>query len=598
MSSAYSVEYSDDDLGDLFSKLAGLDRVETLVELSRAVDPLLASIGRYAKADRAYIFSWADDDHTMLTNTYEWCAEGIEPQIGNLQHISASDLPYWMGRFAHDQAIVIPDLKAARPVMPSEYEILAPQAIDSLIAFPIFVGKALGGFMGVDNPSEASRDALAANLLLAVSGHLGSLYENLRIRRALEEHQRRLEAAVDEARRANFAKTDFLRRMSHDVRTPINGIRGMIEIANHYPDDLARQQECRDKIWKASGYLLSLVSNILDISKLESGDIVLEHKPFSLIDVLNELNVVCEMRAAEKAVSYLYDTEPGSPSVAHWNLIGSPTHLKQVLMNIGANAVKYTPPHGSIRVGVEELGFDGERATYRFTCSDTGIGMSPDFQSHVYEPFRQEQRQDLRNNVGGSGLGLAIAKGLVDQMGGTIGLSSDEGVGTTFTIEIPFEVDLGAADEPAETGVPTRPKELPGSAKGELRPDMSVLLVEDNDLNMEIARFFFEQNGVCVTEAYDGQEALETFEKSAPGDFDAIFMDVMMPVMDGLAATRAIRGLDRPDAQTIPIYAMTANAFTDDVRRSLDAGMNGHIVKPLEERKLINALRRCKARKA
>ena len=200
--------------------------------------------------------------------------------------------------------------------------------------------------------------------------------------------------------------------------------------------------------------------------------------------------------------------------------------------------------------------------------------------------------------MGGSGLGLAIAKELVDQMGGTIGLSSTEGVGTTFTIEIPFEVDLGAAGESPETGTPMRSEELTESAEGELCPDMSVLLVEDNDLNMEIARFFFEQNGVCVTEACDGQEALETFEKSAPGDFDAIFMDVMMPVMDGLTATRAIRGLDRPDAQTIPIYAMTANAFTDDVRRSLDAGMNGHIVKPLEEQKLIDALRRCKVRKA
>lgn len=598
MGSTYSVEYSDDDLGDLFSKLAGLDRVESLPELRCAIDPLLASIGRYTKADRAYIFSWADDSHTMLTNTYEWCAEGIKPQIDNLQHISASDLPYWMDRFMHDQAIVISDLKAARLVMPSEYEILAPQAISSLVAFPIFVGKSLGGFVGVDNLSEASSDALAANLLLAVGGHLGSLYENLRARKALEEHQRRLEAAVDEARRANFAKTDFLRRMSHDVRTPINGIRGMIEIANHYPDDLERQQECRDKIWKASGYLLSLVSNILDISKLESGDIVLEHKSFSLLDVLNELNAVCKMRASEKAISYVHGNGDGVPRVAHWDLIGSPTHLKQVLMNIGANAVKYTPPHGIVRVGVEELGFDGKRATYRFTCSDTGIGMSPEFQSHVYEPFQQEKRQDLRNNVGGSGLGLAIAKELVDQMGGTINLSSNEGVGTTFTIEIPFEVDLGAAGEPADIGAPTRPEELPESTEDGLYPDMSVLLVEDNDLNMEIARFFFEENGVCVTEAYDGQEALETFEKSAPGDFDAIFMDVMMPVMDGIAATRAIRGLARPDAQAIPIYAMTANAFTDDVRRSLDAGMNGHIVKPLEEQKLIDALRRCKARKA
>ena len=582
MSDVYSVEYSNDTLGDLLSKLARLDRAQNLDEFRGLIPPLLASVGRYTNADRAYVFTWADASRADFVNSFEWCAEGVAPQIGNLQKVPASLLPYWLKSFARDEAIVIPDLEAARETMPAEYEILATQSIRSLIAFPIFTGTELDGFVGVDNPSEASRETLAANILLAVGGHLGSLNENLRARQELE-------SLAEEARRANFAKTDFLRRMSHDIRTPLNGIRGMIEIANRCPDDPDRQQECRDKIWNASSYLLSLVSNVLDMSKLESGTITLERRPFSLRALLDELNSVAAMQAQEKGVNYLVDTAADAKAVTHWNLVGSPIHLKQILMNIGLNAVKYTPAGGFVQVRAEEREFDGTVAMYRFTCTDTGIGMGKEFQPRAFEPYTQEQRSDLRNNAGGSGLGLAIVKALVDRMGGAVSLESAEGAGTTFTIDLAFEVDLaqrsaGLRGAPALSPLAARARET-GDAAGK-----SVLLVEDNELNMEIARFFFEHNGVKVEGVGNGRRAVEAFEASAPGDYDAIFMDVMMPVMDGLAATRAIRALPRPDAATIPIFAMTANAFTDDVRRSLEAGMNGHIVKPLEERKLMDAL--------
>ena len=395
----------------------------------------------------------------------------------------------------------------------------------------------------------------------------------------LEEQKMALERALEEAQRASLSKTDFLRRMSHDIRTPINGIRGMIEIAEHFTDDLQKQKECRDKVWEASGYLLSLVNNVLDMNKLESGAVVLTEMPFDLPQLLNEVNTVAEMQATEHGLYYDVDME--KQQIAHPYLIGSAPHLKQVLMNLASNAVKYNKENGRVTVWCRELSCDGKTAEFRFACKDTGIGMSKEFQKRAFEPFTQEGRDNARTHYDGTGLGLSIVQALVRQMGGRITFESEEGVGTSFLVTLPFQIDPNPQPKPKESV--NEPIDLDG---------VRVLLAEDNDLNMEIATFFIEQHGAKVTTARNGREAVELFANAPQGTFDLILMDIMMPVMNGYEATETIRGMAREDAKTIPIIAMSANAFQDDIQKSRSVGMNDHLPKPLSTEKLLSAIAR------
>lgn len=397
------------------------------------------------------------------------------------------------------------------------------------------------------------------------------------------EAQRKLEKTAEDARRANAAKTDFLRRMSHDIRTPINGIQGMVEISRHYVSDEVKQEECRQKILDASGFLLDLVNNVLDMNKLESGEIRLESVPFDLEKLLRETNSVIEIQASERGVA-LHDH---GIHADHTHFIGSPLHLRQVLQNIESNAVKYTPEGGSVTVGCNETAAENGIATLEFFCTDTGIGMSEEFQKHAFEPFAQENAT-ARTAYLGTGLGLVITKELVEQMGGTIGFRSRQGKGTTFVIQLPLRIDTAAVSKAAAE----EQQAASGSVQG-----MNVLLAEDNDLNMEIAQFLLESEGAKVTQAWNGREAVELFAASEPGTYDVILMDVMMPVMGGLEATRIIRGMKRPDAASVPIFAMTANAFQDDIQRSRAAGMNEHLTKPLDSRALLAMIARYCGRK-
>lgn len=395
----------------------------------------------------------------------------------------------------------------------------------------------------------------------------------------LEEQKMALERALEEAQRASLSKTDFLRRMSHDIRTPINGIRGMIEIAEHFTDDLQKQKECRDKVWEASGYLLSLVNNVLDMNKLESGAVVLTEMPFDLPQLLNEVNTVAEMQATEHGLCYDVDME--KQQIAHPYLIGSAPHLKQVLMNLASNAVKYNKENGRVTVWCRELSCDGKTAEFRFACKDTGIGMSKEFQKRAFEPFTQEGRDNARTHYDGTGLGLSIVQALVRQMGGRITFESEEGIGTSFLVTLPFQIDPNPQPKPKESV--SEPIDLDG---------VRVLLAEDNDLNMEIATFFIEQHGAKVATARNGREAVELFANAPQGTFDLILMDIMMPVMNGYEATEIIRGMAREDAKTIPIIAMSANAFQDDIQKSRSVGMNDHLPKPLSTEKLLSAIAR------
>ena len=386
-------------------------------------------------------------------------------------------------------------------------------------------------------------------------------------------YEKKLMAAVEDADRANAAKTDFLRRMSHDIRTPINGIRGLIDIANSFPDDLEKQKECRDKVYAASGYLLELVNNILDMNKLESGEVRFLSVPFEMNTLFHEIDPVLQSQASENGVQLKTQS-----IVEPLYLIGSPVHIKQILINIASNALKYTPSGGTVSVQMQATKQDADMMSITFCCADTGIGMSEQFLSHAFEPFTQENRS-ARTSYSGTGLGLSIVKKLVDQMGGSIQLSSKLGKGTIVTIRIPFQIDhSNHADSETDSSI---------SLQGR-----HILLVEDNDLNLEIAQFMLENEGMIVSTARNGQEAVDAFVSSTSGTYDVILMDIMMPTMGGLEATRMIRASVHPDAKTVPIFAMTANAFTDDIARSKKAGMNEHLTKPLNAKNVIQMIRK------
>ena len=390
-----------------------------------------------------------------------------------------------------------------------------------------------------------------------------------------EKYKAELLRAAKKAEAANEAKTEFLQRMSHDIRTPINGICGMIDVADHYAEDMKKQTECRAKIKEASHLLLELINEVLDMSKLESDEVILEEIPFNLNSISEEILGVIEQMATEQNIRILWEEK----EVTHWNLIGSPVHVKRILMNILSNAVKYNKENGYVYISCREIPSEQTAmTTLEFVCRDTGIGMTEAFQKRIFEPFAQEHAGS-RTKFAGTGLGMPITKKLVEKMGGTISFESKEGIGTTFLIRIPFRIDTDRkdrteAEEKTETSI----------------QGLHVLLTEDNELNMEIAEFVLQNEGTVVTKAWNGQEAVDIFRKSSPGEFDVILMDIMMPVMNGYEAAKMIRSLDREDAKVIPIIAMTANAFIEDRMRAKEAGMDEHIAKPVDRKLLVKVI--------
>ena len=433
--------------------------------------------------------------------------------------------------------------------------------------------------------TDMVKNMMAALIIYLIMLTAIQMFRRRSAREYLAEQDRRerefrgqLMESAEKAEQANRAKTEFLQRMSHDIRTPINGIRGMIEIANYYKDDPDKQTECRKKIWDASGLLLELVNEVLDMGKLESGEIMLEEREFDLKELLDSVGVVVDKQARERGITIITDSYP----VEHRYLLGSPLHLRRLLMNIISNAVKYNHAGGEVRLGCREKpSADPETAQIEFTCADTGIGMSEEFQKHVFEPFAQE-RNTARSEYGGTGLGMPIAKSLAEKMGGTLSFVSRQGVGTTFTLSLPFRI----CHAPEKRNKPKRLLQTSSIA------GLHVLVAEDNRMNMEIAEFVLNVEEAFIIKAVNGEEAVRIFADSRPGEIDAILMDVMMPVMDGLEATRRIRAMKRPDARTIPIIAMTANAFAEDRQLAFAAGMDMHIAKPLEGSEMVETLER------
>lgn len=837
---------NDKDNATLYAELEAerfmTDQISLLHEaedLADGINFMLKSLGEFTDADRAYVFE-TSENHTS-TNTYEWCAAGVTPQIRNLHDIPFESMPKWIEVFLHGENILIEDLEAYRESMPLEYELLKVQNVSTLIAFPISVHEKLIGFVGVDNP-DMEKSNLLHRLLSLLGKYVGTMikdhkneqmrlevvasksrldyqlemdeilrgaqigiwtlemdgvkaprlhpnptmctllgvsqemspeevyqfwyhrlppkyvtpvldyiqkvihesyseitypwnhpllgqiwircggilypdyqgngicirgyhqdvtrnienerkYQNLtaatsqiyhaiyhidliqdrieklaganqnytptgvvtsataQLNDILEKmvapshheimqyffdlttvndrlhgklfisreypspqgiwrratfivqnrdtdddvteilyvtqiiddykqkelaYQQELVKAVESANQANTAKTDFLNRMSHDIRTPLNGILGMLDIAQKNETNPKALLECHEKMRTAAFHLKALVNDVLDMQRMETDRFFLEQIPFDIREILDNCWSMLEAQASRLDIT-LKKIKPGSLKYPY--LIGSPLHIRQIFMNLLSNAIKYNKPGGSISVHAKIIRQVHQNVIYKFIISDTGIGISPEFQKHIFEPFAQEDT-GARTIYKGTGLVMAIVHRLVQEMGGTIQLKSEKNVGSTFTLILPFTIDEHQPSASAETATDT-PADL---------TDLHILVVEDNELNLEIAVFSLEAAGLNVSTAINGLEAVRLFEKSKPYEYDIILMDIMMPVMNGLDAAKAIRGLSRPDATTVPIIALSANAFAEDIQKSKNAGINEHLAKPLEMDKVLKVI--------
>lgn len=399
----------------------------------------------------------------------------------------------------------------------------------------------------------------------------------------VKKKEQELLQQVAEARKDAALKSRFLSNMSHDIRTPINGIIGMTELADRYPDNPEMQKKCREKLLESARHLVSMVNDILDMNKLETEQFVENDIPFNLAAVLNRVNTDQQMQAGKKKIDYVVDWEKSE--LNHMYLTGNPVYIEKLLTVITDNAVKFTKPGGNVSVWCRKISEDDERAVYEFGCSDNGIGMSEEFAGHAFEMFSQENKTS-RTQYEGTGLGLAIAKKITERLGGTIEIKSKKSCGTTVTMTIPFKTGVQNLMQYTENVNTESTEDIPLEG-------LHALIAEDNELNLEIAKLMLEETGICVECAADGKEAVAKFEESEPGYYDVIFMDIMMPYMNGWDATRKIRTLQRPDADKIPIIAMSANAFAEDIINSHISGMNWHLTKPIDADKLMTALKEC-----
>ncbi len=685
-------------------------RVSLLEETpDQSLKILLKYLGKALNGDRTYIFERSESGYD--DNTYEWTADGVEPEIDNLQNVPPEVCASWYRNFSVGRHIVIERLEDIRKSDPLQYENLKQQGIHSLVVVPLYDGSRIIGFYGVDNPPVKSLE-YASNMLQTAAYFIVSSLKRRNLVRELQKqsylegrhsledilegartgiwtieleegcqprmyagrtmrillgvpdkitpeecyrhwfqnidpdyvemvqeavreiletgrseviypwnhpqlgkiyvrcggvpdktfqkpgvslngyHQDITETMVtrkkqeqsimellERVRQANSAKSEFLSHMSHDLRTPINGILGMLSIMEKCQDDPERQKEYRRKIRISTEHLLSLVNDVLQISKLESGRPMAAEEPFDLRDTLSDCVTILSVLAEEKAVSL----ELEEPVLPHSRVIGNPLHMKQILMNVIDNAIQYNRPNGSVSIAAEETDFQDGTASFRFAVRDTGIGIGEDFKKHIFDPFTQEH-QGARTNYNGVGLGMAIVKNLVDQMHGSVEIDSQVGKGSVVRITLSLRADGVQGGRPTDGDWA-----VPDNVAG-----MRVLLVEDNEINCEIMEFILRDAGTEVVTAHDGKAAVDAFSASLPGSFDCVLMDLMMPVMSGFEAARVIRGMDRPDAEAVPIIALSANAFEEDVALAKDAGMNEHLAKPVNIRKMFQTMSRLK----
>ncbi len=669
----------------------------------RTLEVLLEHLGKALNGERTYIFE--QNESGCDDNTYEWVADGVEPEKDNLQNVPPEVCAAWYQNFSVGGHIVIEDLEDIRETDPLQYENLKNQNIHSLVVVPLYNGEKIIGFYGVDNPPvklleyasnmlqtaayfivsslkqrnlfrELQRQARQSledilegartgiwtieleegcqprmyadrtmRILLGVTDkiepeecyrhwfgnvepdyvemvqeavkeiletgrseviypwhhpELGKIYvrcggvpdktftkpgvslngyhqDITEIMVTRKKQEQAIMELLEKVRWANSAKSEFLSHMSHDLRTPINGILGMLEIMEKIQDDPEQQKACRKKIRVSTQHLLSLVNDVLQVSKLETGRLVEVEEPFDIHETLEDCITIMSVQAQERGIRL----ELKESDLQHGRLIGNPLHLRKILMNVIDNAIKYNRPHGSVFVQAKEIGCQNGTANFLFVIEDTGIGMGEEFRNHIFEPFTQEQ-QDARTHYNGVGLGMSIMKKLTDQMKGTVEIESQPGKGSVVRITLPIRVDGTWRAQPVDVE-----RDLRSNIAG-----MRVLLVEDNEINCEIVEFMLKDAGAEVVTANDGKAAVDVFVQSAPGTFDCVLMDLMMPVMSGYEATRVIRGLERLDAKSVPIIALSANAFEEDVTMARDAGMNEHLAKPVDMDKMFKVISR------
>lgn len=663
----------------VLNQMVTIDRSRTMEELNRAIQGILEYIGEYTKAGRAYTFEFIEKQ-SIYRNTSEWCAEGVKPQMDNLQAVPFMEMPYWHRQFLRGEKVVIEDIEAAKDEMPLEYRLLKAQDIHTVIVFPMFHTDTLWGFIGLDDPILDESQSLI-NLLTVVGSHLGSAYDSCHKSNLLDEKQNALQASIDAFQREQrflqvlcrdyisvfFAdlKKDYLEILKVDPEANVLQVSASEEymtlsykeIIESYCRQFMMQEEARklkkrlnaerlmrelktrdrisfrfqslpngagheyfeaqitrmaideenfkvligfrfiddivsenlDKLQSAGRYIQRLVDDVTDISQIESGHFHIEPAFFNVMTFFRDFQDIMGQMTADRKLHMTCRAH----DILHPQIDTDAIRLKQIYVNLVSNAVKYTPEGGMVHFELYEETSDSPGCVRLVSIvQDNGIGMTEDYMKKMYERF--SRYVDTRiNKVRGSGLGLAIVKELVDRMNGRIEVQSAVGVGTTFRVVFDFPFEEADSDmilqSPMESDL-----EMAGQSSTESDltecEGMHVLIAEDNELNYEVAHEILAMHGITSEQAENGKICVERFMEAPEGTYDAILMDMQMPVMNGLEATKMLRKMDQYHGNTIPIIAMTANVAKTDMDKCLAAGMTGHLAKPLDIHALIAAL--------
>lgn len=564
----------------IYEQAAILSRSE---DIPSAIQGMLAAIGNFVNAERAYIF---EDNGSHYSNTYEWCAPGIRPEKDNLREIDLDTVSAWTNILIHGECIIISEIESIKEEHPEIYNILKPQNISRVVEAPIMVDNHLIGFLGVDNsPVKTSQrvaetlQVLGTFIAITLKNQESRLESLEQANTALTETNAALRVAYESANQANVAKTNFLSKMSHDIRTPMNGIMGMTTIAIAHIDDKERVLDCLGKISSSSRHLLALINDVLDMSQIESGKTTLAKEEFNLSNLIETSLDMIRPQIEERH----HHLNIRVMDIKHAHVIGDSLRIRQVFLNILGNAVKYTPDGGILSLSIaEKHSSKKDFGCYEFIFEDNGIGMSEEFLSRIFQPFEREQDEHA-TNVQGTGLGMAITKNIIEMMHGDIKVESNPGDGTRFIITIFLELqDLHSVPTPLGEGPLSKPKDQLTNLSQSDYSDKRVLIVDDNELNLEIASEILGMSGIQIETAENGKCAVDMVANQPDGYYDLVFMDIRMPIMNGYEAASAIRSLDRSYTRHLPIIGLSANAFAEDVAMSRNAGMNAHISKPLD----------------
>ena len=565
----------------VLAKVLTLDHSMSEQQLDMQIPQLLEEIGEYTQSDRVYIFDWASLDHRGYRNTFEWCKEGVHSLQKRLQKLSVQMIPCWQKRFEQGDGVLIASIDDVQNEMPFEYEFLQMRGVHTAIAVPIMSQNRLNGFLGLDNP-ETEFGQLTTMLLRDAGTHISYIREHHRTTQKEHGQMKLLAQAFEEAHKAHVAKSEFLSRMSHDIRMPLNDIIGMMDIGERSYEDVELMRANRVKTTTETNYLMKLLGDALEMCKLQDGSAVLVQEEFYMADVIAEMIAFAQSRGEGKKITVVADI---AENIRYSRVYGSPMHVRQMLEKILTNAIQYNHYEGMVKFKARIAMQNVARVVYEFIIEDNGVGMEPEFIDHIFEPFVQEA-MDVRSSYQGTGLGMAITKSILDLMDGNIRVESRKNVGSTFTVTIPFEKV-------------TR-DEFEGNMQRETVQsnvtNMRILLAEDNDINRDVVKFILEDAGAKVHAVSDGYQAVEAYLGAPENTYDVILMDVMMPNIDGLEATRIIRGQKRADARTIGIVALSVNVFAEDAQRTRAAGMSEQLTKPINTEKMLRTIaryRRC-----